>query len=339
MPRFYRSLAVMFGAGIPLHRSLDQLGANSEDPVLAEVCEKLTRDLESGRSFASSLRRYPEVFDTFVVRMMQVAESSGKLYAVMRSLADQEEWSLRNRMKLKSALVYPAFSLTLCLTMVLLGPSFLLRGQLELLRSSGVELPLLTQVLILISDGLRSVPVVLVGVLVAGFAVVGFRRWLGTTSGLLRFYQILDCIPVVARILWVSAIARFARSMSLLLDAGVSLTSALSMATAASGNPWFEQKTKLANEHIMSGDTMMEAMKRTEAFDGLFYAALEAGERSGSMSKSMAWVAKMGDEELETALERLVSVVEPALMLFTGLCVGLLLVATMMPTVKLLETL
>ncbi len=339
LPRFYRSLSVMFSAGIPLHRSLDQLAQYSEDPVLVETCRGLTRDLEMGRSFASSLKRYPHVFNDFVTSTMRVAETSGKLHAALKTLADHEEWSLRNRMKLKSALVYPAFSLSLCLLMVLLGPSYLLRGQLDLLRSSEVELPLLTQMLILLSDGLRSWPVVLLGLGLLTLSCLGFQRWLRTPKGRLQFYRLLGHIPVLSRVLWVSAVSRFSRSLSLLLDAGVLLSSALPLATAASSNPWFARRAGSATERVLAGETMLVALKQTEAFDGIFYTALEAGEQSGSVSQAMTWIATSCDLELEAALDRLVSVVEPLLMLFTGLCVGLLLVATMLPTVKLLESL
>lgn len=329
----------MFSAGIPLHRSLDQLAQNSEDPVLARTCLSLTRDLEMGRSFASSLKSHPHVFNDFVTGTLRVAETSGKLHAALKTLADHEEWSLRIRMKLKSALVYPAFSLLLCLSMVILGPSYLLRGQLELLRDSSVELPWITRALILISDGLRSGPAVLLSFGLLGLALWGFRRWFATPTGRLRLYQILDQIPVVSRVLRVCAVSRFSRSLSLLMDAGVLLSSALPLATTASGNPWFSRQAGAATEHVLAGETMLAALKRTEAFDGVFYTALEAGEQSGSISQAMTWVAASCDLEMEAALDRLVSVVEPALMLFTGVCVGLLLVATMLPTVKLLEAL
>lgn len=330
-------MAVMFNAGLPLHHILHHLEEHNEDPVMGQVAGGLARRVMGGQSLSGSMHQFPGAFGKFALHLVKVGESSGKLHAVLESLARHEEWSLRARGKLRSALVYPAFSLALCLLMALLGPPYLLRGHLQILRDSGAELPWLTRGLILLSDLVRSPVFLMILVLTLPLLFLGLRRWLHRTEGRRRLYRLLDTIPVVSAIIRISSSARFARSMAALLEAGVNLRLALPLAFSSTDHPHFEAQGHGAVQRLINGATLLGALKEVPYLDSMFCSALEAGEESGKVSDSMTWVACLHEQELEASFERLGAVLEPLLMLFTGTCVGLVLVATLSPTISLLE--
>lgn len=338
LARFYRSLSVMFNAGIPLHRTLDHLTKHGEDPYLAEVADKLSRNLMAGQSFSGSLKGFPKLFDGFARQMIKIGESSGKLHAVLSSLADHQEWKLKRSKQLQSALVYPAFSLLLCFTLAVLGPPYLLRGHLEVLRTSGIELPLITRCLILLSDAVRSPFFLLVfaGLMVA--ALAGFRRWVRSHSGKRMFYTILDTLPILSNILRLNGTSRFARSFCALLEAGVNMRIALPMAFASTGHPMLSEQAPACVQRLTNGGTVLESLKDVPHFDPIFCSALEAGEESGKLPEAMKWVAGLYEQDLEELYNRLGSVLEPLLMLATGFCVGAILIGTLSPTIQLLES-
>lgn len=327
----------MHASGIPLHQGLSYLSINPDEPSLSRISERLAYDLMAGYSLSACMARYPHVFDKFVLTMVKVGEKSGKLDAVFRALADHLEWVWANSAKLKSRLAYPAFSLALCLLMAIFGPSYLLRGQLEMLRTSGVELPVITKALILMSDLFHS-PVFLVVMvlgLIGGF--VALRRSLKTRPGQRIAYLGISRIPGLGPLVRTSSLARFARAFGLLLDAGVTVVEAIPLAFASTGNPLMEAEGPGAVQRLMAGSSLAESLCGTGKTDKLLRLSLETGEQSGTVSRCMEWIFKMYAEEVEVAYERITAMLEPLLMLFTGACVGLLLVATLLPTIRLLE--
>jgi type II secretory pathway component PulF len=327
----------MHGAGISLHHGLSHLADTGEDENMNKICAEICKGVMSGRSLSASMSQFPKVFDKFALTTIKVGETSGKLDVVLRALADHLEWVWKNKAKLKSTLTYPGFSLALCLIMAVLGPSYLLRGQLEMLRDSGVELPTITKAIIFVSDLFHS-PVFVLGLCIftvgaIGILMAALRRPFYRT----KIRRFLALIPVVSELIRLSSMSRFTRAFGLLLDTGVGVTEAIPLAYESTDDPILLQEGRLAVSQIMEGGTLSEALCNSRYADNLMRLSLEAGEQTGSVSKCMHWLSRLYTDELETAYDRLTSLLEPALMLFTGICVGVLLVATLMPTVRLLE--
>lgn len=340
LSRFFRSLSTMMAAGIPVHMALAHLGENNkDDPGVASVAEGLSKDILRGVPLSHALRRYQNIFDTFSLTMVKVGESTGSLDKTLSAVADHWEWIWKNRQKLKSTLTYPAFSLLFCLAMAIVGPAYILRGQLEMLRNSHVELPLITKALITFSDLFHSsafVASLILGAFCLLYLVKVEWRKAHRRDMVQTFFT---KIPGLAELLRLNALSRFTRALGLLLQTGVTITDALPLACASSGDPILIRDGRPAVERLVAGATMAETLSEMSYCDNLLTLSLEAGEQTGTVAATMKWISDLYAAELESRFERLTALLEPCLMLFTGLCVGSLLIATLLPTVKMLETL
>lgn len=329
----------MHSAGIPLHQALHYLSkAEVEGSALAKVSEQLHNDVVRGKTLSGSMAGDKNLFDKFILIMVKVGETTGRLDVILNALAEHLEWVWQNRQKLKGSLTYPAFSLVFCLAMAIIGPAYILRGQLDMLRNSNIELPLITRALIVFSDLFHS-PVFLTSLGLTTIAVVLVLQVLSKQPQMrVRFYQTLMVLPVVSEILRLSALTRFTKSLSLLLKSGVVIVQALPLACSSSGDPKMAREGRSAVSALVDGESLTSALTRLSYADSMLSLSLEAGEQSGKVAESLDWVGRTYAQELENRVERLTALLEPVLMLFTGLCVGLLLVATLLPTVKMLES-
>jgi type IV pilus assembly protein PilC len=338
LARFFRSLSTMHSAGIPLHQGLDYLSEGGDGTSgIGELAHTMATDVMTGHTFSSALSRFPKCFDKFCLTMIRVGETTGRLDVVLVALANHLEWVWANKQKLKSTLTYPAFSLILCLGMAVVGPAYILRGQLEMLKSSNITLPAITKGLILFSDMFHS-PVFLA--LATAFGILFFV--LLKTEGQKprrrdQVYRLLCHVPGLADLLRINALSRFCQAFGLLLRAGVGVSHAVPLACSSTGDPIMTAEGPRLVQYIVDGSSLADSLSQSVYADGLFSLSLEAGEQTGTVAKTMTWLGKLYATELESRFEKLTALLEPALMLFTGLCVGLLLVATLLPTVRMLE--
>ena len=230
LARFFRSLSTMHQVGIPLHQSLEHLSSSAvEGSAMKAIYVALIGDTTTGHRFSSALSRFPEVFDAFSLSLIKVGETTGRLDVVLSALADHAEWVWANNQKLKSTLTYPVLSLCFCLIMAIVGPAYLLRGQLEMLKTSGVELPTITKGLILFSDLFHNPLVLLTCSITLLIIVWWLPRELRKPGRKRQSYVLMSHIPVLSELLRINALSRFCRSLALLLQAGVTIAHALTL--------------------------------------------------------------------------------------------------------------
>ncbi len=318
---FFRSLSTLFAAGIPLARALSILSTQSEDPRMALVAENLHRQVVMGQSLSKAMDN-TRVFTSFQVRMVAVAERTGRLGGVLEHVADYQEVVQRDRVRLRSALAYPALVLTGCLITLFVLPGFLMSGQFQLLRELKVPLPWLTRCVAALAHP-------------AGVAALLATAGVGLTL-LKRGWRRL---PVVRNILRCQALGQFALALSMQLDAGVWPQEGLLEAAATTGHSQLEEAAAQAARQLMEGETVRDSLAASGFFPRVFLEMVQVGEESGQVADILMWLARMYQEELEAALGTLAAMLEPLVMLVLGVIAGAVMLGTMLPMVRALEAL
>lgn len=331
---FFRSLATLTQAGVMLHESLDILARSSDDPNLAKIVDGLSRAVFRGEPLSGAMERYSLAFPSYLRSAVRVGERTGRLVQVLDVLSTELEKSQRLVYRLKSALTYPLFLSLACSAMLLLGPPYLLEGHLRVLADSGVPLPFLTQAMIGLSHLLGN-PLFLLALTLGVLSIVLYIR---SEEGNKRLFRTALRLPVVGKILALLSLSRFSRLLSLQLKAGLTALEALGQARLDAQDPKLQEALRLAEEGIRNGDSLAEALQHSDHFSPGFLSFIEAGEASGTLVKLTEWVADFQEQELESSLERLVTLVEPLIMAFMGFVTTVLLVATLKPTLLILQT-
>jgi type II secretory pathway component PulF len=332
---FYRSLATMVEAGVPLSRALDVLSSFEADLALQSILRALTDQVQAGSTVSAAMTQHPAAFAPIYVHMVRVGEQSGRLHAVLPRLAAHREKAQASGLRLKQALTYPVLVLLLCLLMVTLGPLYLLQGQVELLRSSGQTLPLLTRAFVAFSDLLRNPWAWLAG----GGALLAAAPVFSRCTTPLQRYALLSRVPGLRPLLDALLVSRFASTLSLAYRVGIPIGEALQLAGTATQNPVMAQRLPALQERLRDGATLAGSLEAAELFPAMFLQLVRAGEETGKVDDLVAWVAEFYELELETSIERFLTLIEPLLLLGMGILVAVVLLATMLPMVRLLETL
>ncbi len=337
---FTRQLSTMMGSGIPLHQALIYYGETNEGD-LPFVIRKVANDVTSGFTFSNAMRAYPTVFNQVYISLAEMGEQSGQLNTAFKRLADLMERQTNMKKRVVSALTYPCVLLVVS-TLAIAGFIYYVLPMMEpMFTSTGMPLPLPTKILL----SLRVV--VPLGTLLLILTAIGV--WL--SKPWLRVYfkenpgklQILHAIPlqlpVISGIFGKLATARVLYSMATMLDAGMTMTDTIKRSSAAAGNAYIAHKLMSANERIMEGSTLGEALSTFEVFPSGAIQMLAVGEESANLSDMVAHVARLYDSEVELALNDIASILEPVIMVVMGGVVGFIVLAAIMPTVQLIQNL
>lgn len=337
--RFFRCLATLLAAGVPLVRSLQVLSRQAEDAALAGLCRELGARIETGVAVHLALEGYPHIFERFDCCLAEVGESAGALPDLLHQLADFREKLLQGNLRIVSALVYPCAVASLGLAFLTLGTPLLLRGQLQMLRATGQPMPLLTSAFLWLSDALSYPEIWALGscILLVG-TVSAMRAGRQPRSRRLWWARALR-LPWLGRMLWNLSLARFAHGLGLLLGVGIPLPRALRLAARLTDNPELVESVPLALDGIDDGLTLAGSLERMQTLPPAFLQMVTAGEESGKLDRLLAWMGKLYELELENDLETVLSLIEPLLLLLLGVLVAAILLATLLPMVGVLNAL
>ena len=334
---FFRSLAAMVGAGLPIMRAFDVLAQHSEDSAVQLAANRIASQIHGGCSLSAAMSAC-DIFDRFDTRMVRVGETTGSLHLVLRNLADYRERAHAANLRLRSAFAYPAMVVGLCLLMML-GVPYVLEGQFQIIRASGQTPPLLTRGLMAVSAFL-SHPLGLPLVLLAAIgAVLGLAQSFRRPSSRATWLRFGLKQPGVGRLLRLSATARFASAMAVMSRAGVALPECLTMSAAASSNPVLEESIHFTLAAVENGDGLADSLAVACFFPKPFLQLARVGEESGKVDTMMAWLAELYEREVASAIQQWLALLEPALMMGLGILVALLLLATLMPMMSVVQSL
>lgn len=334
---FTRQLSTMINAGVPLTRSLNSLQEHAENPVFRDTLENIKGDVESGVSLADALSKHPKVFSDIYVNMVRAGEAAGILDEVLNRLAVQQEKSATIRKKIKSAMTYPVVLVVISVLaffglMIFVIPKI---GQIIIdLGGPDAELPLITKIMLGISNFIISFWYILFPVI--GVCCVGIKKYLATPQGKTKFHIAILKLPAVSTIIKKVTVARFARTYASLIGAGVSVIEALSITSRAVGNKVYESALQEACTRLENGEQLSRVIEeKSDLFPSILAQMLAVGEETGQTDTVLAKVADFYEEEVDTAIESISSIIEPVMIVFMGGMVGLIAASVMLPIASL----
>lgn len=326
---FTRQISSMFGAGMSIMTALQTLRDQCDNPDFKPVLQHLCETIEGGDPLSKGIADYPQLFDEMYVNMMIAGEQSGQFDGVMKRLAAILQSSSRLKRKVKSALTYPV--VIICIAFLLAGGliQFVVPIFAEMFSGFGKELPALTQMLVNVSDFVKSWWYVIGGVIAA--AVILFRKWKATEAGHLKFDELKLRLPVFGVLLQKVAIGRFCRLMGQMNSAGVPILKALKVVAGSLGNRVYEKSILAARAEVEQGNQVSPSLEGKPYMPILMVRMLAAGEKSGKEGEMFESIADTYEEEVEVMLSTLTSLMEPFLMVFLGGIIGTIVLAMFLP--------
>lgn len=330
---FTRQLSAMVGAGVPLLRALSSLETHAENPALKSVLAAVIKDIEGGSPFADALEKHPKVFNDIYTNMVRAGEAAGILDDILKRLAYQQEKNASMRKKIKSAMTYPMVLMFITVVAFFGLMIFVIPQIGEITQDLGgedAELPALTRAMLAISDAIIAYWWIVIPVLVGGI-YLGIRFITKNPVGRKMFHRLVLKIPGVGKIIEKVAVARFSRTFSALMGAGVAVLEALHVTSRAVGNVMFEEALVEAAKEVKNGRTLSEVIGSNDLFPGIVAQMLLTGEETGQTDTVLVKVADFYEEEVDVAIDGMSSIIEPAMIIVMGSMVGLIAASVMMP--------
>jgi type IV pilus assembly protein PilC len=334
---FTRQFSVMIDAGLPLVQCLDILGTQEEDANFAAVILQTRTDVEAGKSLADAMRLHPKTFDPLFTNMIAAGEAGGILDTILKRLASYIEKAVKLAGQVKSAMIYPVAVIVIaaCVVGVILWkviPTFA-----ALFSGLGAELPLPTRIVIFLSNNLvRYFPFMAVGL---GALAYGFRQYYTTEKGRRIVDGILLKLPVLGLILRKIAVARFCRTLSTLISSGVPILDGLDITAKTSGNSVVEDAIMVTRKSIERGETISAPLKETSVFPAMVTQMIGVGEATGALDTMLAKIAEFYEEEVDTAVAGLLTLLEPIMIAVLGVVVGGIVISMYLPIFDLISKL
>jgi type IV pilus assembly protein PilC len=331
---FSRQLATMLAAGIPLVQSFDIVGNGNEKPAMQKLILDIKADVEGGTSLHEALGKHPLYFDDLYVNLVEAGEQAGALETLLDKIATYKEKTEALKKKVKKALFYPTAVLVVAVIVTVILLLFVI-PQFELLfKDFGADLPAFTQLVIDLSRWLQQYWYTFFGTI--GAMVYAFIYFKKRSKAMREFLDRTALkIPIIGPILYKSAIARFARTLSTMFAAGVPLVEALESVAGATGNIVFETAVLKMRDEVATGQRLQRAMENTGLFPNMVIQMIAVGEEAGALDTMSGKVATFYEAEVDNAVDSMSSLLEPLIMAILGVLVGGLVIAMYLPIFKL----
>lgn len=336
---FTRQLSAMVSAGVPLLRAIASLHDHTDSKALKTVTSGVVKDIESGAQLADALSKFPNTFNDVYVNMVRAGEAAGILDEILKRLALQQEKNSSMRKKIKSAMTYPTVLMVITIGAFFGLMMFVIPQIGKILVDLGgpdAKLPPLTLAMLAISDFLTSYWYIVIPAMI-GFVVV-LLRYIKTPSGKAIFHRLILKTPLINPIVRKIAIARFARTFSALMGAGVAVLEALTVTSRAVGNTVYEKALIDAAEQVKNGKTLSSVVEKNELFPPIVAQMLAVGEETGQTDTVLVKVADFYEEEVDVAIEGISSIIEPVMIVIMGAMVGLIAASVMGPIAGLAQS-
>jgi type IV pilus assembly protein PilC len=327
---FLRQLATMLGASIPLVQGLDIIGSNHDKPAAQKLIFRIKADIEAGSSLYEALSHHPQYFDKLTLNLVQAGEKSGALASLLDKIAIYKEKTEALKSKVRKALFYPMFVLAVALVVTLILLIWVIPQFESLYSGSNAALPAFTAFVIRLSRFLKNNGLylaVVIGVLTWAFFY--FKQRSPAMQAALD--RALLRVPVVGSILHKSAIARYARTLSTMISAGVPLAEALESVAGATGNIVYERAVLQMRDEVVTGVRLHRAMSDTNRFPGMVVQMIAVGDEAGALAPMSSKVADSYESQVDNDVDALSSLLEPLIMVVLGVLVGGLVIAMYLP--------
>lgn len=331
---FARQLTTMMRSGVPMVQSLDMIGTSGDNVAMRELVKKLTTDIEGGASLSQALAKHPRYFDKLFVSLVQAGEQAGTLETMLDKIATYKEKSESLKAKIKKALMYPIIVIVAAVVVSAILLIWVIPQFKDVFSSFGADLPAFTLFVIELSDWLTAnwwIPLL---------AIIGIGYSFGQAKRhSKKFDEFVDKtslkMPIIGNILNLSAIARFARTLSTMFSAGVPLVEAMDSVAGATGNALYEKASRQMQQDTARGVQLNAAMQTTQIFPNFVIQMTRIGEESGRVDEMLGKVADYYEEQVDNLVDTLSKQIEPLIMAVLGVIVGGLVIAMYLPIFKL----
>jgi type IV pilus assembly protein PilC len=330
---FNQELATLLKAGMPLVQSLDLLKRRVTAPTFRGVLDDVHERVRSGSALSEAFASHGELFPSVYTASLLAGERSGNLDAVLRRYVEYTKIIATLKRKTLSALVYPVILITLALGLVSIIVLKVVPQFSDFYASFGAELPLLTRIIVSVSDFIRAQFLLLV--LIVFIAVVTFLGWIRQPGQKARFDHLILAIPMLGQVARKFATSQMARTLSTLLGGGLPLVNALDIAAKSIGNQYMAKQLEIVSGRVREGESFARALEARRVFPEVAVKMAEVGESTGALQDMLNTVADFYDEEIATNMERFVTLVEPVLLVIMGIVIAGLLLALYMPLFQL----
>ena len=332
---FTRQFATMISAGLPLVQCLDILAKQSSKPSFAKVITDTTREVEAGSTLADALGKHKNVFDDLFRNMIAAGEAGGVLDEILMRLATYIEKADALKRKIQGALVYPAVVLTVALGATSFMLIFIIPTFAKMFTDFGGELPLPTKIVLVMSDLLvRWWWAGVLGIIAAALMV---QRYYATENGQRQIDGMMIRMPVLGDVLLKGAVARFTRTLGTLIASGVPILGGLEITARTAGNKVISEAIMSARASIREGETVSAPLKSSGVFPPMVTQMIAVGEQTGALDEMLTKIAVFYEQEVDTAVETLTSIIEPVMIVVMGGIVGGMVVAMYQPMFKLIQ--
>lgn len=326
---FTRQFATLINAGIPVVDSLKILSEGLRPGLLKESSAQVKSSIEGGRRLADAMAQVPTVFDKLYVNMIQAGEEAGILDSILQRLAAYMEKSEKLKGQVKGALVYPAVIIVVAIIVIAGILVFIIPRFTEFFTSSGKEPPWLTMQVVNLSHSMIDKWYLYIGAAIV--LPIAFSQWIKTKEGRDSFDRFLIRAPVFGEVVQKSAIARLTRTLSTLLASGVGLIEAIDISAKTAGNIVIEQALMRCKESVTAGRTFATPLSKEKAFPDMVVQMIAIGEQSGTLDIMLGKIADFYEDEVETAVKAMTSLLEPLLMVILGGVIAVLVIAMYLP--------
>jgi type IV pilus assembly protein PilC len=333
---FTRELSTMVSAGVSLPKTLDTLATQSENKYFKQVISGITHDVESGATLADAMAKSPHVFNDVYVNMVRAGEAGGILDEILKKLAQQQEKDAAIKAKVKSATTYPMVLLAITVIAFFVLTIFVVPkiGDLVLnLGGPNAKLPPQTQAMMAVSKFIRHQWYLVAALLIGG--PIFLNRWRKTPKGKRKFDAFILKVPVMKTIATKVAIARFARTFSSLMGAGVTVLESLEVTAHALGNYEIEQELLRSAKEVKEGKQLSAVLGKSKLFPPIVSQMLSVGEETGKTDTVLVKVAEFYEEEVDAVVDSLSSILEPIMIVVMGSMVGLIAASVIGPITSL----
>ncbi len=324
-----RQISTLFEAQVSALKAFHLLASNTENPSLVKVLSNISTNIESGMSISEALSRHPKAFSLFYINMVKAGEESGKLTQTFSYLAEYLDRQYQLTSKTKNALIYPAFVIGVFFVVMLLMLLFIVPRLATIIKDSGQVLPMSTKLVFMASDMVINYGLYLL----VGFVlfVIYIYRLTQSTSGLKYLDRLKLSIPVLKNIYIKLYLSRIADNLDTLLSSGVTIIRAMELTSVIVGNRVYEDIIKDATEKIKGGNSLSIAFSGSSDIPAIMVGMIHVGEETGSLGSILKTLGRFYGREVNEAVDTMVSLIEPAMIVGLGLGVGLLLTSVLMP--------
>jgi type IV pilus assembly protein PilC len=326
---FAKQFSTMIDAGLPIIQCLEILHSQQENPTFKKMLKEIKDGVESGATFAETLKKYPKQFDDLFVNMIHAGEVGGILDTILRRLSAFMEKAAKLKAQVKGAMTYPAITIVVAFIVVTVILVFVIPVFQDMFAGFGSALPMPTQMVVNISEFVKGNILLILGMLIGG--AIGFNKFYATEKG----HVIVDAyslkMPILGDLLRKVAVSKFTRTMGTMLSSGVAILDALDIVSKTAGNKVVEAAVVDVRAGISEGRTMADPLLESGVFPSMVCQMISVGESTGALDQMLEKIADFYDDEVDQAVENLTAAIEPVMMVFLGVVVGGLIVAMYLP--------